>query len=64
MSFDEEVDEVRSHEPLNLLLNVNRGDVRKGFILLKVSIMNMNVKVKANDLHMLHMSHDILEVSF
>ena len=33
MCFDEEVDEVGSHKPLNLLLDVNRGNVWKSLVL-------------------------------
>jgi hypothetical protein len=33
VSLDEEVDEVRSHEPLNLLLDINRCNIRKSLIL-------------------------------
>jgi hypothetical protein len=37
MSFDQEVDQIRSHEPLNLLLNIDRGDIREGLVLSDVS---------------------------
>lgn len=33
MGFDEEVDEVRSHKPLDLTLHVNEVSIGKGFLL-------------------------------
>jgi hypothetical protein len=33
MCFDEEVDEVRSHEPLDFLLDIYRGNVWEGLVL-------------------------------
>ena len=62
MGFDEEVDEVGSHEPLDLLLDINRGNIREGILLFEVSKKKLKAKSEAIDLHLFHVSNNILNV--
>ena len=62
MGFYEEVDQIRSHEPLDLLLDINGGDIWKCLALSLVSWVYMKSEAKAIDLHIFHVSNDILHV--
>jgi len=62
MSFDEEIDKVRSHEPLNLLLDIDGGNIWKGFVLLRFSKMSSKLEVGAIDLHLFHVGDDVLHI--
>lgn len=67
MSFDEEVNQVGSHEPLDLSLHVNEVGIGQGLILLVglVSVYRVKVKVKSRDvthLHVPNVLHDVLEI--
>jgi hypothetical protein len=44
VSLNEEVDEVRPHEPLDFLLNINRGNVRECLVLFKGQYMITQVR--------------------
>ncbi len=61
MSFDQEVQKVWTHVPLNFGLNLNGRDIRESFKLLMFST-NRLLGTGSTHLHLLHMTQDIVSV--
>lgn len=56
MSFNQEVKEIWTHEPLDLCLNIDRRNIGQRFALhVKSADVALNSKCMALDLHGLHM---------
>lgn len=61
MSFDEEVDEVWPHVPLDLALHIDEVGIWESFILRQVSLGILQV-LHSTCLHGLHVLHDVLQI--
>ena len=63
VGLDEEVNQVGSHEPLDFLLDIDRGNISQGLVLLKVSnAEGLSLGVGPIDLDLLHVVNDLLNV--